>query len=63
MTQGEEQTVRFTKRRELISKLEIKQEIVEEAKVVNNNAQVARNYGISETTVQNWRMNEDKLSK
>ena len=58
-----EQTARLTERRDLISKLEIKQKIVEEAKVVNNNAQVARNYGISETTLQHWRMNEDKICK
>ena len=36
---------------------------MEEAKEVNNNAQVARNRGISETSVRTWRKNEDKLSK
>ena len=38
-------------------------QVVEEAKASNNNAQVARKYGISPTTVRNWRKNEDKLSK
>ena len=58
-----EQNVRLTKRRELISKLEIKQEIVEEAKVVNNNAQVARKHGLSQDTIQYWCKNEDNISK
>ena len=58
-----EQNVRLTKRRELISKLEIKQEIVEEAKVVNNNAEVARKHGLSRDTIQYWCKNEDNISK
>ena len=55
--------VRITKRKELISKLEIKQEIVEEAKVVNNNAQVARKHGLSEDTIQYWCKKEDDKSE
>ena len=42
--------------------LEFKLQIVEEAKEVNNNAQVARKHGISEASVRCWRKNEAKLS-
>ena len=42
---------------------EFKLQVVEEAKALNNNAQVARNHGISPASVRNWRKNEDKLSK
>ena len=42
--------------------IEFKLQIVEEAKVENNNTQVARNHGISEASVRYWRKNEDKLS-
>ena len=55
--------VRITKRKELISKLEIKQKIVEEAKVVNNIAQVARKHGLSEDTIQYWCKKEDEISE
>ena len=55
--------VRITKRKEFISKLEIKQKIVEEAKVVNNIAQVARKHGLSEDTIQYWCKKEDDISE
>ena len=53
----------WTKRKDLISKLEIKQKIVEEAKVVNNIAQVARKHGLSEDTIQYWCKKEDDISE
>ena len=53
----------WTKRKDLISKLEIKQKIVEEAKVVNNIAQVARKHGLSEDTIQYWCKKEDEISE
>ena len=34
---------------------------MEEAKEVDNNAQVARKHGISEASVRCWRKNEEKL--
>ena len=55
----EEQTVRIptlvriTKRKELISNLEIKQKI----------AEVARKHGLSEDTVQYWCKKEDEISE
>merc|ERR1712045_272902 len=41
--------------------IEFKLSIVEEAKEVDNNAQVARKHGISEASVRCWRKNEAKL--
>ena len=41
--------------------LDYKLRIVEEAKLCNNNRQIARKHGLEHTLVRNWRKNEMKL--
>ena len=40
-----------------------KLQIIDEAKRMSNNTQVARNHGISEYSVRLWRKNEEKIRK
>ena len=42
---------------------EFKLQIIDEAKKLSNNTQVARNHGISEYSVRLWRKNEEKIRK
>ena len=49
------------KRKRTAFPLDYKLRIVEEAKLCNNNRQIARKHGLDEASVRNWLKNEMKL--